>query len=65
MQLDKTRWGRKVFKIYKFLRLTESKAATFQEQSGFKLTLISKRLLRLVVVLFNLKQGMSPAEIRE
>jgi hypothetical protein len=24
--MDKTRWGRKVFKIYKFLRLTEAKA---------------------------------------
>jgi hypothetical protein len=27
--------------------------------------MISKKLLRLVVVLFNLKQGMDPAQIRE
>jgi len=47
------------------LRLTEAKAGKLFENESINQTLISKKLLRLVVVLFNLKQGMDPAEIRE
>lgn len=44
---DKARWGRKVFKIYKTLRQAESKLASSE-------ILLSKKLLKLVIVLYNL-----------
>ncbi len=45
--------------------MTEAKLVKQQEKHQHSQTLISKKLLRLVAVLFNLKQGMAPAEIRE
>jgi hypothetical protein len=44
--------------------MTETKLVKQQQHQNTQ-TMISKKLLRLVVVLFNLKQGMAPAEIRE
>jgi hypothetical protein len=43
--------------------MTEAKLEKLQIE--IPQTMISKKLLRLVVVLFNLKQGMLPTEIRE
>jgi hypothetical protein len=43
--------------------MTEAKLA--KQQNPSTQSMISKKLLRLVVVLLNLKQGMDPADIRE
>ena len=46
------KWTRKVFKIYKSLKQTEQKTVVkFDEAS--EQSLLSKRLLKLVIVLFN------------
>jgi hypothetical protein len=57
---DKVKWGRKIFKIYKTLKQAESKCIIFKSQ-----VLLSKKILKLVIVLYNLKKGMAPSEVRD
>jgi len=54
---DRHKWSRKVFKVYKSLKQAEAAA---QVEDGW-----SMRLLRVVVVLFNLRKGKSAEEIRQ
>jgi hypothetical protein len=60
--LDKERWGRKIFKIYKTLKKAEKKSIG---QYNSEQTLLSRKLFKVVVVLFNLQRGLSPRSVRE
>lgn len=57
-----SRWARKVFKIYKTLKLTEQRTISALNLEQLPL---SRKLLKLVVVLYNLRNGLSPEEVRE
>ena len=65
VEFDKEKWARKVFKIYKSLKFTETKLNSYAAELVGDQTLLSKKLFRLVVVLYNLKQGKTPHELRE
>lgn len=61
MDFDIEKWKRKVFKVYKGLLKTEKQCDKLPKEQQ----LASKRLMKLVVVLFHLNSGMSKAEVRE
>jgi hypothetical protein len=55
-EFDTQKWSRKVFKIFKSLQKTEKKILNSPlTENQF---LMSKRVLKLVVVLYNLNHGM-------
>ena len=58
VEIDLEKWSRKVFKIYKSLKATEQKTVVLFDEASEQ-SLLSKRLLKLVVVLFNKQKGMS------
>lgn len=55
-EFDTQKWSRKVFKIFKSLQKTEKKILNSPlTENQF---LMSKRVLKLVIVLYNLNHGM-------
>lgn len=60
MDFDLEKWKRKVFKVYKGLLKTEKQCDKLPTEQQ----LASKRMMKLVVVLFHLHSGMSTQDVR-